>query len=190
MSQPANEDVKTTIETPKDGAADDKAAAFTDPWKKFAFAAMGAVNLSPEEVTGFVKRLVEKGEIAKKDGEKIVKSFAERVQKTVTRAEATVKAEVKPALAAVESLAKAATGDAEKALHAAGQEKLAEKINASIERVLHGMNIATRKDVSELTTQLEQLDKKLGKLLGVAEVVAEKAAPRKTEVGAGAAVAN
>jgi len=173
------------------GDAAAEAAAVTDPWKKFAFAAMGAVNLSPEEVKGFVKRLVEKGEIAKKDGEKIVKSFAERVQKTVTRAEATVKAEVKPALAAVESLAKAATGDAEKALHAAGQEKLAEKINASIERVLHGMNIATRKDVTELTAQLEQLDRKLGKLLGVAEVVAEKAPARTPAATVGAApVAN
>jgi polyhydroxyalkanoate synthesis regulator phasin len=121
------------------------------------------VNLSQDDVKSFVGKLVEKGEIAKKDGEKILKSFADRVQQTVKR-EPKAKVE-EPAPAPV---AAADVGAAEKAAAALNQEKLAEKINASIERVLHGMNIATRKDVEELSKQLEDLDRKFAHLVETA----------------------
>lgn len=160
---------------------------WSDPWKKIAFAALGAVHVSPDEVTGFVKKLVEKGDIARKDGEKIVKGLAERVQKTVGRASAVEGKPAEATPAAAEGAA--AAGDAAKAEAAGAQEKLAEKINLSIERVLHGMNIATRKDVLELGRQLDELDRKLGDLLGAAQASVEKRAARKSPAPAPGAAA-
>lgn len=126
--------------------------------KKFADAAIGSFNRSQDDVKTFVKKLVEKGEIAKKDGEKIVKQFAEKVQQTVKR-------DAKTAVTKAEEAVEAAT---EKATAAINQEKLAERIHASIERMLHTMNIATRKDVEELGKQLDELDRKVEQLVEAA----------------------
>ena len=83
------------------GTGDAKADAAKQDWaeqlKKVAYAAIGAANVSPDDVKGFVKRLVEKGEIAKKDGEKILKDFADKVQKTVKRDAKTVVADAREA---------------------------------------------------------------------------------------------
>ncbi len=126
--------------------------------KKFAYGAIGAAHLSPEDVKGFVKTLVETGELAKKDGEKLVKQFAEKVQ-------ATVKRESK---AAVDKANEAVQAAQEKVQAGVSQEKLTERINASIERMLHTMNIATRKDVAELGNQLDELDRKVESLIEAA----------------------
>ena len=158
-------DDKKQSEEPKaaaEGAQTDGAKAEHKDWseqmKKFALAAVGAVNLTPDDVKTFTKRLVEKGEIAKKDGERIIKTFADKVQATVKRDARAVAAKADEAAAAV----------AEKAGQAVNQEKLAEKINASIERMLHTMNIATRKDVEDLGKQLDELDKKVEQLVEAA----------------------
>jgi poly(hydroxyalkanoate) granule-associated protein len=152
-------------ETPAEQVTDAKAADATADWseqvKKFAMAAIGAVNLSPDDVKVFTKRLVEKGELAKKDGERIIKQFADKVQATVKREGGKVAEKAEEAKQAVQAAG-------EKAGATFNQEKLAEKINVSIERMLHGMNIATRKDVEDLGKQLDDLDRKLGELVDAA----------------------
>jgi len=142
--------------TPKEGGKEAK--DWAEQLKKVAYAAAGAVNLSQDDVKSFVKRLVEKGEIARKDGEKILKQVAERVQQTVKR----------DAKAAADKATEAADAAAEKVNAAVHQEKLAEKINVWIERMLHTMNIATRKDVEDLSKQLDDLDKKVEQLIETA----------------------
>jgi poly(hydroxyalkanoate) granule-associated protein len=163
---------ETKNENPGTGESKADAAAKQD-WaeqlKKVAYAAIGAANVSPEDVKGFVKRLVEKGEIAKKDGEKILKDFADKVQKTVKRDAKSVVADAKEAV----------TDAAEKAQQQLNQEKLAERINTSIERMLHGMNIATRKDLADLGKQLDELDKKVTELVDAAGSVASRGGSRK-----------
>lgn len=127
-------------------------AAWAEQLKKFAFAAAGAVNISQDDVKSFVAKLVEKGEIAQKDGKKIVKELAERLKKTVKE----------PGQAAKE--AKEAAVEAAQPLTESG-EKLAERINASIQRVLHTMNIASRQDLVDLGRQIDELDRKLDQVL-------------------------
>ena len=117
-----------------------------------------------DDVKGFVRKLVEKGEIAKKDGEKILKQFAEKVQSTVKR----------DAKAAADKVEATADAVAEKAQAAINQERLTEKINASLEKLFHGMNIATRKDVEDLGRQLDDLDKKVGELVEAAQAAAAR----------------
>ncbi len=137
------------------GAAEARAHDWAEQLKKFAYAAAGVVNVSPEDVRAFVQKLVEKGEIAQKDGKKILKDLTERVKKTV-REPREAAAEVTQPLAE-------------------SGEKLVERINASVQRVLHSMNIATRQDVAELGRQIEELDAKLRQLL---ESAGERAAAR------------
>ncbi len=158
------------------GAKDDKDAKdWSEQLKKFAYAAVGAVNLSQDDVKSFVKRLVEKGEIAKKDGEKILKQFADKVQQTVKRDAKTVAEKAEGAVGTVADKAK------EVGLN---QEKLAERINNSLERMLHTMNIATRKDVEELGKQLDDLDKKVVQLIESATGRARKPVAQPTGTGA------
>lgn len=128
------------------------AKAWAEQLKKFAFAAAGAVNISQDDVKTFVSKLVEKGEIAQHDGKKIVKELAEKLRKTVKE----------PAQAAKD--ARDAAIEATHPLQESG-EKLAERVNASIQRVLHTMNIATRQDVVDLGRQIDELDRKLVEIL-------------------------
>jgi poly(hydroxyalkanoate) granule-associated protein len=50
-------------------------------------ASVGAVVLAQEEIEDFVNRLVEKGEIAEKDGKKLVKDILERRKKETAKVE-------------------------------------------------------------------------------------------------------
>ena len=182
MSAPKNdkpEEPKTTTEAkpaaeaPAAAASESKdaksdAKSWQEQLKKFAYAAVGSVNLSADDMKGVVTKLVEKGEIAKKDGEKLLKTFADKVQATVKRDAKAAKPGAEPA---GEAAAAAPVAEADKpAAFALTQEKLAEKINGSIEKMLHSMNIATRKDVEELGKQLDELDKKFAQLVEAATV--------------------
>lgn len=126
--------------------------AWAEQIKKFAYATAGAVHISQDDLKTFISKLVEKGELAQKDGKKIVKDLAERVKRTVKE----------PKQAALE--AKDAAASATQPIAESG-EKLVERINASIQRVLHGMSIATRQDLAELGRQIDELDRKLGDLV-------------------------
>lgn len=51
---------------------------FLDTARKVLLASIGAVALAQEEVEEFVNRLVERGELAEKDGRKLIKDVMER----------------------------------------------------------------------------------------------------------------
>src|SRR5438874_134948 len=61
--------------TPTDGA---RKEPFGDLVRKFALAGVGAVVLAQEEVEEFVAKLVQKGELAEKDGKSLVKDLLEK----------------------------------------------------------------------------------------------------------------
>jgi poly(hydroxyalkanoate) granule-associated protein len=58
--------------------------------RKVLLASIGAVALAQEEIEDFVNRLVERGEIAEKDGRKLVIDIRERRKKTTEKAEDTL----------------------------------------------------------------------------------------------------
>jgi poly(hydroxyalkanoate) granule-associated protein len=58
-----------------------------DAARRMVLAAIGAVALASDEVENFVNKLVERGEIAEKDGRKLLKEVTERTQKQMKPAE-------------------------------------------------------------------------------------------------------
>ena len=55
--------------------------------RKVLLAGIGAVALAQDEIDDFINRLVERGEIAEKDGRKLIKEIKERRMKGATKAE-------------------------------------------------------------------------------------------------------
>jgi poly(hydroxyalkanoate) granule-associated protein len=58
-----------------------------DAARKVLLASIGAVALAQEEVEEFVNRLVERGEIAEKDGKKLIRETMEKRRKQTQKAE-------------------------------------------------------------------------------------------------------
>ncbi|MEW5987389.1 MAG: phasin family protein [Chloroflexota bacterium] len=55
--------------------------------RKVLLAAVGAVALAQEEIEDFVDKLVERGEVAEKDGRKLIKDTIEKRKKSAEKAE-------------------------------------------------------------------------------------------------------
>jgi poly(hydroxyalkanoate) granule-associated protein len=60
---------------------------FVEAVHKVLLASIGAVALAQEEIEDFVNKLVERGELAEKDGRKIVHEVVERRKKDTEKAE-------------------------------------------------------------------------------------------------------
>ena len=111
-----------------------KAASFADLVRKVALASVGAVVLAQEEIEEFVGKLVQKGELAEKDGKTLVKDLMEK------RAQR-------------DNGGMAPTPGASAAVTSA--------IDTTVDKVLHRINIPTKTDVEELARKMEELDKKI-----------------------------
>jgi polyhydroxyalkanoate synthesis regulator phasin len=66
--------------------------------RKVLLASIGAMALAQDEVEDFVNRLVERGELAEKDGRKLVKEVMDRRKKETKKAEDEVGKRVQEAL--------------------------------------------------------------------------------------------
>jgi poly(hydroxyalkanoate) granule-associated protein len=67
---------------PAEGAKNDKEQSqLLEMARKVLLAGLGAVALAQDEVEAFVARLVERGEIAEKDGKQLVRELMERRKK-------------------------------------------------------------------------------------------------------------
>ncbi len=71
---------------------------FFDLSRKVLLAGVGAMALAQDEMESFVDKLVERGEIAEKDGRKLVKELAEKRKKRMAEAEDEVGKRVSDAL--------------------------------------------------------------------------------------------
>lgn len=60
---------------------------FTEMLHKILLASIGAVALAQEEIEDFVNKLVERGELAEKDGRKLVRDVMDRRKKDAEKAE-------------------------------------------------------------------------------------------------------
>ena len=102
--------------------------------RKVLLAGIGVVALAQEEIEEFVNRLVERGEIAEKDGRKLVNDVLNKRKKQVE-------------------------DNVDKTV-----EKAEETVDSNIERVLHRMNVPTKKDIDDLSKKITTLTKKVDEL--------------------------
>jgi poly(hydroxyalkanoate) granule-associated protein len=76
---------KTTVEKESNGAEEHK--PLLEAARKVLLAGIGAVALAQDEVEDFVNRLIERGEIAEKDGRKLLREVMDRRKKDAEKAE-------------------------------------------------------------------------------------------------------
>jgi polyhydroxyalkanoate synthesis regulator phasin len=84
MPTKASPTTKVVIEEVSNGKEKN---AFFDALHKVMLASIGAVALAQEEIEDFINKLVEKGEIAEKDGRKLVNDIMEKRKKSTEKAE-------------------------------------------------------------------------------------------------------
>jgi poly(hydroxyalkanoate) granule-associated protein len=75
------EEVEVTVKEVEDTAAKGS-STLVEGLRKVLLASIGAVAMTRDEVEGFVNKLVERGELAQKDGEKLVKELRSRVRES------------------------------------------------------------------------------------------------------------
>jgi poly(hydroxyalkanoate) granule-associated protein len=78
---------ETVEETPSAENAKEEGKHFVEALHKILLASIGAVALAQEEIEDFVNKLVERGEIAEKDGRKVVSDVMDRRKKETEKAE-------------------------------------------------------------------------------------------------------
>jgi poly(hydroxyalkanoate) granule-associated protein len=81
---PTKEKAKATAE-PTNGA--EERNPLLEAVRKVLLASIGAVALAQEEIEDFINKLVERGEIAEKDGRKLVREVMEKRKKDAEKAE-------------------------------------------------------------------------------------------------------
>jgi poly(hydroxyalkanoate) granule-associated protein len=82
------QEVKVEVKEPAEGAAEEaEGKSLLGMARKVLLAGIGAMALTQEEAERFVDKLVERGEIAEKDGKNLVRDMMERRRKDSKRAE-------------------------------------------------------------------------------------------------------
>jgi len=76
--------VEVVVEEPM---GEEESSRFVEATRKVLLAGIGAVALAQEEIESFVNKLVDRGEIAEKDGKKLVRDVMERRKKETQKAE-------------------------------------------------------------------------------------------------------
>lgn len=83
IDQPPNHDVTETIEVPVNEVASNTSASATwlvDGLRRMLLASIGAIAMRLDEAEPLIDKLVERGELAQKDGQKLLHSLQSRVQ--------------------------------------------------------------------------------------------------------------
>jgi poly(hydroxyalkanoate) granule-associated protein len=75
------EEVEVIVTEVEDAAAK-ASSTLVEGLRKLLLASLGAVAMTRDEVEAFVNKLVERGELAQKDGEKLVKELRSRVRES------------------------------------------------------------------------------------------------------------
>ena len=75
------EEVEVIVTEVEDAAAK-ASSTLVEGLRKVLLASLGAVAMTRDEVEAFVNKLVERGELAQKDGEKLVKELRSRVRES------------------------------------------------------------------------------------------------------------
>lgn len=116
--------------------------------RKVLLAGMGAVALTLEEAQEFVEKLVERGEIAETDAQKLMQDLRKRAQRSEKEATKVAKK--------AEKNTKGAVKKAEGVLEGALEE--------TVEGVLKGLNVPSKSDVDALSKKIGDLSRKVDAL--------------------------
>ncbi len=116
--------------------------------RKVLLAGMGAVALTLEEAQEFVEKLVERGEIAETDAQKLMQDLRKRAQRSEKEATKVAKK--------AEKTTKGAVKKAEGVLEGALEE--------TVEGVLKGLNVPSKSDVDALSKKIGDLSRKVDAL--------------------------
>ena len=116
--------------------------------RKVVLAGMGAVALTLEEAQEFVEKLVERGEIAETDAQKLMQEVRKRAQRSEKEATKVAKK--------AEKTTKGAVKKAEGVLEGALEE--------TVEGVLKGLNVPSKSDVDALSQKIGDLSRKVDAL--------------------------
>lgn len=122
-------------------------AQLIDVVRKMVLAGVGAVALSSDEVQSFLNRLVERGEMAQKDAEKLMKEAMDGFNK-------------RPNF----SLPKFQTQPAE----------ITTQIENGLENILNRLNVPSKRDIDELSAKIAQLAARVEDLRRSQEVIPAK----------------
>lgn len=104
--------------------------------RKVVLAALGVVGMATDELEGFVDKLVERGEIAEKDGRKLVDEIREKGEERIKESRTRV-------------------------MKMVGLETKEEE---DVEEVLTRMDIPTKTDIKELSAKIAALTRKVEEL--------------------------
>lgn len=103
---------------------------FIDAARNVLLASIGAVALAQDELEDIVTRLVDRGEIAEKDGRKMMKDLVERRKQKVQ----------------------------------SSRSDIGDELEDRIEKVLHRLNVPTKRDIEEINRKLALLSEKVDDL--------------------------
>jgi polyhydroxyalkanoate synthesis regulator phasin len=89
---------KVEIVVEKEGSEGERGPLF-EATRKVVLASMGLVALAQEELEQFVNKMVERGEIAEKDGKKLVREVMDKRKKETKKAETELESRMEELLA-------------------------------------------------------------------------------------------
>ena len=115
--------------------------------RKLVLASVGAVALTFDEVQSFVNRLVERGELAQKDAEKILDEARKRLGQRPTLPN--LPTNIQPT-------------------------ELTNQIENGLENILNRLNVPSKRDIDELSAKIAQLAARVEELRRSQEVVPAK----------------
>jgi poly(hydroxyalkanoate) granule-associated protein len=131
--------------------------------QRVMLAGIGVVALTYDEMEKLLDRLVERGELAQQDAEKLLREMTERVRQGVPQ-------EIDPGKASTQA--------------AQAQEQVGARIDSGLEQVLNSLNIPSKRDIDELSTRIAQLAARIEHLQQPAQPVGGTAAGSTTKGGA------
>ncbi len=109
---------------------------FLDLVRRLMLAGVGALALNREEAERFLNQLVERGELAQKDAQKLFEEAVERLRQSAP-----------------------AAGQVEHGLHSIGAQ-----LGAGIEQFLNTISVPSKREIDELSAQIAQLAARVDEL--------------------------
>jgi poly(hydroxyalkanoate) granule-associated protein len=132
--------------------------------RKLMLAGVGAFALSRDEAETFLNRLVERGELAQKDAQRIMDETVGRLR-TVTKPQTT---QVEQTLTNVTTQ----------------MSGLSSQMESSLEQFLNRLNIPSKRDIDELSAKIAQLAARVEELRRTQDTPAKPRASKAPEAGA------
>lgn len=139
--------------------------------RKLMLAGFGAFALTREEAEALLNRLVERGEIAQKDAQRIMDETMSRFRTVAEKPTAQVEGTVKDVTSQVNSLTSNMTSQV---------SGLTTQMETNLEQFMNRLNIPSKRDIDELSAKIAQLAARVEELRRSQEAPA-KVRPSKVE---------